>query len=119
MTQEEKAKAYDEAIKRAKDFEKGEVHFALKPGESIVHWIFPELADSTDEKIRKILIDRLLRAEELTDGLRDLLITYLEKQKEQKPRIEIELPNIGRNKRRNITPLCTTQHDTGRKTTTA
>ena len=59
MTTEQKAKAYDEAIKRAKDFENGKVHFALKQGESIVHWIFPELAESEDEKIRDWLVNLL------------------------------------------------------------
>jgi hypothetical protein len=44
---------YEAALKRAQDFENGIVHFALKPGESIVHWIFPELAESEDERIRR------------------------------------------------------------------
>lgn len=54
MTQEEKAKAYDEAIKRTKD--------ALNDGtisnNTIVYLqdVFPELKDSEDERIRKDLI---------------------------------------------------------------
>ena len=57
MTREEKAKAYDEAIERAKDFMNGEVHYELKMGENIMCWIFPELRESEDERIRKALIE--------------------------------------------------------------
>jgi hypothetical protein len=56
MNIEEKAKRYDEAIKRAKDFIKGEVHYALRKGENIMCWVFPELKESEGEKIRKALI---------------------------------------------------------------
>ena len=54
MTQEEKAKAYDEAIKRAKD--------ALNDGTisnntiAYLQDVFPELKDSEDERMRKGLI---------------------------------------------------------------
>ena len=47
MTQEEKAKAYDEAIERAKK------HCA----DYVVETIFPELKESEDEKIRKAIIE--------------------------------------------------------------
>ena len=55
MTQEEKAKRYDEAVERAKD--------CLKDGTitntaiDYISTIFPELKESEDEKIRKTIID--------------------------------------------------------------
>lgn len=55
LTIEEKAKAYDEAIDRAKDFMNGEVYYELKIGENIMCWIFPELRESEDERIRTFL----------------------------------------------------------------
>lgn len=43
--------------------------------------IFPELSESDDERIRKMLIARVRTAEELTEQLREWIIAYLEKQK--------------------------------------
>jgi len=50
MTQEEKAKAYDEAIERAKEYETRN-NCLVRP-----HVIFPELNESEDERMRKGLI---------------------------------------------------------------
>lgn len=50
MTQEEKAKAYDEALKRANGLS---LHQPIK---DVIEYIFPELAECDDEKIRKNLI---------------------------------------------------------------
>jgi hypothetical protein len=50
MTQEEKAKAYDKAIERAKEYEIRK-NCLVRP-----HLIFPELKESEDDKIRKDLI---------------------------------------------------------------
>ena len=47
MTEKEKAKAYDEAVERAKKFY----------GNGITEEIFPELKESDDEKIRWWIID--------------------------------------------------------------
>ena len=47
MTEKEKAKAYDEAIERAKKLY----------GDGITEGIFPELKESEDEKIRRWIID--------------------------------------------------------------
>ena len=47
MTQGEKASAYDEAIKRAKEWE---------GNPAAVEYIFPELAESEDEKDRKSVV---------------------------------------------------------------
>jgi ABC-type transport system substrate-binding protein len=53
MTTEEKAKAYDEAYKRARDYyEKG--YFIINA--ALVN-IFPELKESEDERIRKALVE--------------------------------------------------------------
>ena len=41
--------------------------------------------ESEDERMRKMLIDRVRSAEELTDELREWILTYLEKQKERGP----------------------------------
>ena len=53
MTQEEKAKAYDEAIERYKakqEYECQKVH-------EFIEYLFPELKESEDERIRKEIID--------------------------------------------------------------
>lgn len=49
MTESEKAKAYDKAINRASGFRTQEL-------KDVAAYIFPELAESEDEKIRKTLI---------------------------------------------------------------
>ena len=52
MTQEEKAKAYDEAIERYKakqEYESQKVH-------EFIEYLFPELKESEDNRIRKGLI---------------------------------------------------------------
>ena len=54
MTESEKAKAYDEALKKAKNVQE------TSDSNVLVDWmeyIFPELAESKDEKIRKALIE--------------------------------------------------------------
>lgn len=87
-TIEEKAKAYDEAVERAshiKDYK------TLTPQET-VEYIFPDLKESEDERIRKALIQFLRDyPTNLPNGKysRSDFFTWLEKQKEPKPRIEI------------------------------
>lgn len=97
MTQEQKAKAYDEAIERAKT-----LYNSVFVNNDILEQIFPELAeseDSEDERIRVVLCDIVrdvpyieteLRAHGLTV---EKTLAYLEKQKEQKP-AEWEWPNL-------------------------
>lgn len=84
MTQEEKAKAYDEALEKARK------RVLIEPQDhtdAILKDIFPELRENENERIRKEMIDFLNQYKE--DGLRGVDITpwivYLEKQKEQKP----------------------------------
>ena len=85
MTQEEKAKAYDEALLRAKSKIKNNKDFVLYEDDVIE--IFPQLKESEDEKIRKDLIQWIY---EFPDTIwrghykKDILV-WLEKQGEQKP----------------------------------
>lgn len=74
MTQEEKAKAYDEALERAKAFEK-------KYGGDYAAYIFPELCESEDEKIRKNIIHILQVGGYMSPEEKDKAFAYLEKQK--------------------------------------
>ena len=91
MTIEEKAKAYDEALERARALRQEAIdkEYAIdyvKDYEAI----FPELAESEDERIRKALIKLMTVAGEsyvmsATGFEKERLLAYLEKQKEQKP----------------------------------
>lgn len=86
MTLEGKAKAYDEALEKAK-FYHG--NCPSEPERKKLEKMFPVLRESEDEIIRKAivgLIEELQRSDEYFAGvsLKDMLI-YLEKQKEQKP----------------------------------
>ena len=82
MTQEQKAKAYDEALKQIKECTPDENGFVtIYPNE-----IFPELAESEDEKIRKAIID-IVKKDEERIGVNAHLkkLQWLERQGEQKP----------------------------------
>lgn len=86
MTQEEKARAYDEALERARALrqeaiDKGYAIDYVKDYEAI----FPELAESEDERIRKKIIENVRLSGGYTDEEIDEMISWLEKQKEQKP----------------------------------
>lgn len=84
MTQEEKAKAYDEALLRAKSKIKNDKDHVLYENDVIE--IFPELKESEDEKIRKDLIQWI---DEFPDTIwrghykKDVFV-WLKKQGEQK-----------------------------------
>ena len=84
MTQEEKAKAYDEALERAKKYNIDDAHAYQG---TIVKLIFPELRESKDEKIRKALIqefkEKVQKSFEWKDGIpNNAVLNWLEKQKE-------------------------------------
>lgn len=88
MTQEEKAKRYDEAIERARAFNSGE-DCNIEAGTTLCEYIFPELKEREDERIRKELTKFLKKA---SGGLLDTTIqcktfgkwhTWLEKQGEK------------------------------------
>ena len=86
---EEKAKAYDEAIKRAKDINRENSERGFKPSEDVLY-IFSELKESEDERIRKELINFIKQeANSATLNANRLkfksMLAWLEKQGEQKP----------------------------------
>lgn len=87
MTEQQKAKSYDDALKRAKDWI-DEREQLIYPRE-IVENIFPELQVSEDEKIRKEIISIVKSYREsciTEDNHRfDDCIAWLEKQKEKEP----------------------------------
>ena len=93
MNTEEKARAYDEALRKIRPlFERAKKEDC--PIWSTYEYIFPQLAESEDERIRKQLLDFL---EHIYASGKDTAfnnwskadctnwIAYLEKQKEQKP----------------------------------
>lgn len=81
MIQEEKAKAYDEALERAKNLHKD----AIDMGENIrakqCEIIFHELAESEDERIRKEIMDFIDTKTIDSDERRNRWFSYLEKYK--------------------------------------
>ena len=84
MTQEEKAKAYDEALSKAR-FYYG--NCPLEPEKKKLEKLFPQLCESEDERIRKELIFFLKEEvpqcsiKEHADKLKEF-VSYLEKQKD-------------------------------------
>ena len=94
MTQEEKAKAYDEALKQAK-FYHG--NCPSEPERKKLEKMFPALRESKDERMRKSLIKFLTDIKEISESGRTSwavrkedaemcksFLAWLEKQKEQK-----------------------------------
>ena len=79
MNTEEKAKAYDEALKRAKAAFDIAADKDLVGG--VVRTIFPELYESEDERIRKALIDGVRQIRCKNDITQEQMLAYLEKQK--------------------------------------
>ena len=83
---EEKAKAYDKAIERARKYYEETSNNVYK---SMLEQIFPELKESEDEKIRKELIETIHLAYDcgcsLNKEQRDKYLAWIEKQGEQKP----------------------------------
>jgi len=73
-------KKYKEALERARQFSE---HPLQEDSDSIVEYIFPELNESEDEKIRKELIDyHRSMAAQADDYVHEAWIAWLEKQKE-------------------------------------
>jgi len=75
MTQEEKAKAYDEALEKARQLC---LYPTTKPFINDLQDLFPELKESEDERIRKELIEFT----KTRGGFKQEWITWLEKQGE-------------------------------------
>lgn len=81
MDTEQKAKAYDEALERAKEwYDDSQIGVGFKAN---LERLFPELAEPEDEKTRKEIISALKFAN--LKGVYDKHIAWLEKQGEQKP----------------------------------
>ena len=104
MRQEEKAKAYDEALERAKKELEQDLH---ESGVWAIQRIFPQLKESEDERIRTRLIEYF---QGFLKGYEDCykdggsvrwegldvksIIAWLEKQKEQKPEKVLYIPKF-------------------------
>ncbi len=87
MTQEQKAKAYDEALERMKSWVRGEHPECFTEAQKAAEFIFPELKESEDERIRKALIRCMQRfpydrLENNGVSVKDV-IAWLEKQGEK------------------------------------
>ena len=87
MTQEEKAKAYDEALERAKKYNIDDAHAYQG---TLVKLIFPELSEREDERIRKALIDGVSQIRCKGDVTREQMTAYLENQKKEKANLTKE-----------------------------
>jgi len=105
-TIEEKAKAYDEIIERAKTMlSAGEVMYGKENNASqLITDLIPELRESEDERIMRTIDDVLhLDNNEIRDLLESRNLTYtqvwdyLEKQKEQKPDVDESTKRLNEN----------------------
>lgn len=100
MTIEQKAEAYDKAIKVAKDIRNGKATY-ISNGTLVIEAIFPELKENSDEEIRKELTEFLKSASE---GCLDISTPYkkfgrwldwLSSQNEQKDDDRVEKFKVG------------------------
>ena len=86
-TIEEKAKAYDEALERAKQII---MDYDYDEHNNVFMEIFPELMESEDERIKKALI-RFHKSTIDIDGIKgNEIVDWIEKQGEQKPTVEMK-----------------------------
>ena len=91
MTQEQKAKAYDEALERMKSWVRGKYPGRFTTVEKVAEFIFPELNEGEDERIRKGIKSILEHYKESGEVVCPYLfvsideaLTWLDKQSEQK-----------------------------------
>ena len=83
MTQEEKAKAYDEALERMKSWVRGEHPECFTEAQKAAEFIFPELKESKDERIRKVIYGWIytLPSQVFDNGFsKEEILAWLEKQ---------------------------------------
>ena len=80
MTQEEKAKAYDEAIKRLEDIKTGKCQKTFVFTEGLFEYIFPELREDEYERIRKDIVEAVELHKDFTQGRKERIYAWLEKQ---------------------------------------
>ena len=82
MTIEEKARAYDEALKVLHKYDGAHIMFT----QDLKEEIFPELKESEDERIRKAIIDIIKFQKEqqchIDGAIYDEMVAWLEKQGE-------------------------------------
>lgn len=79
---------YKEALERMKSWVRGEHPEGFSEAQKAAEFIFPELKESEDEKIRKVLLNDFKNncSEYYCEGInRDMIIAWLEKQGEKKP----------------------------------
>lgn len=77
MTQEQKAKAYDEALERAKNLEN-----TTQEEDSLIKYIFPDISESEDERIIKTLYEYVKNRNWMLNGpTQGEVLAWLEKQK--------------------------------------
>ena len=80
---EEKAKAYDEALEKARQLC---AYPTTKPFISDLQDIFPELKESEDEKVRKAILELVRQSSEILEKKnQEQMLAWLEKKGEQKP----------------------------------
>jgi len=86
MTDKEKAKAYDEAIRKAKII-LGCCNSASIITKHTIYDIFPELKESEDEKVRKAIIHFISHTPTVPKGIigKETMLAWLERQGEKKP----------------------------------
>ena len=88
MTQEDKARRYDEALEIARDYYKANIKLDKVDENLVLEDIFSELKESEDERIRKTLIEYFNEQCDMSDwnGVYGYqVVAWLEKQAEQKP----------------------------------
>ena len=89
MNQVDYKKKYDEALERMKSWARGEHPECFTEARKAAEFIFPELAESEDESIRKGIIEYLEQSQfgeehyQIDDDIVRNYISWLEKQKEQ------------------------------------
>lgn len=86
MTTEQKARAYDEALQRARELNSGK-DVDVEAGTTTCEYIFPELKESENEKIRKELIAHFRNTRCVTEeGAKKIAkwVAWLEEQGEKK-----------------------------------
>lgn len=84
MTDKEKIRAYDEALERAKKLHEDAITLQLEQDIKDYEYIFPELAESKDERIRKEFCKDIWTY--IPNEKAHKYIAWLEKQVKQKPK---------------------------------
>lgn len=80
---EEKARRYDEALERMKSWARGEHPECFTEAQKAAEFVFPELAEGEDERIRKWIIKQIKTYD--PSNIKDKALAWLERQGEKKP----------------------------------